>query len=123
MVYSDIEKQREWQRNYARERRRKRALGEIPNYLQEALAKKRRFVAEYKNRPCADCGIIYPAPVMEFDHVRGEKVATISKMLQRNFGMAKLVEEIEKCDVVCANCHRLRTWRTRPDWQNAPGWK
>jgi hypothetical protein len=42
---------------------------------------------------------------MEFDHVQGDKVANPSSMTGKEF-----FEEIEKCDMVCANCHRIRTW-------------
>lgn len=50
----------------------------------------------------------YPA-ILEFDHVRGEKVGPISVLVNR-FGEEKLLVEIAKCDVVCAVCHRKRTW-------------
>jgi hypothetical protein len=56
--------------------------------------------------PCKDCGCFYPAGVMEYDHVRGQKFKEISVM--RNYSWARILEEIKKCDLVCANCHRLR---------------
>jgi hypothetical protein len=46
---------------------------------------------------------------MDFDHVRGTKVADLARLRLARGGWSKLVAEIEKCDVVCANCHRLRT--------------
>ena len=39
----------------------------------------------------------------------GEKVAEISRLLNRG-NLNLLLEEIDKCDVICANCHRIRTW-------------
>jgi hypothetical protein len=60
-----------------------------------------------KERPCADCGVQYPHYVMDFDH-REDKKFTISKMAGR-VSQQRLKEEIAKCDVVCANCHRERT--------------
>lgn len=65
-----------------------------------------------KNVPCADCGKSYPYYVMDFDHVRGTKVLRISAMQDRKLEV--LEEEIAKCDVVCANCHRERTYGIRP---------
>jgi hypothetical protein len=59
-----------------------------------------------KSVPCADCGIQYPHFVMQFDHVRGEKLFTIGG---RAYILTQLYAEIEKCDVVCANCHCFRT--------------
>lgn len=70
-------------------------------------AKMRQFLNVQKSVPCADCGVQYPPYVMDFDHVRGVKKFDISKMISRK--MVSVLEEIEKCDVVCSNCHRMRT--------------
>jgi hypothetical protein len=67
----------------------------------------RARVNEYKKTPCHDCGHRYPPVVMQFDHVRGEKVGSISNM--HGGPWARVLVEIEKCEVVCAVCHRLRT--------------
>ena len=48
---------------------------------------------------------------MDFDHREGEvKTAHVSQMVKL-MSVPKLHEEIEKCDVVCANCHRIRTFK------------
>jgi len=76
----------------------------------ERLRRKLRdIIAAAKSRPCMDCGNNYPCHVMDFDHRNGEgKVDNISKLVTR--GASRLLaEEIKKCDVVCANCHRIRT--------------
>jgi hypothetical protein len=66
-----------------------------------------------KDKPCADCGHKFPHPCMEFDHVRGVKKFCVSQI---NGSMKRIREEIAKCEVVCANCHRIRTWnRKHPD--------
>ena len=60
------------------------------------------------NVPCADCGKTYAPGAMEFDHLPGyEKIADLSKT--RSFGLAEFIDEVKKCDIVCANCHRIRT--------------
>lgn len=69
----------------------------------------REYVEKIKTNPCHDCGRIYPTPVMEFDHVREEKIDNISSMVSRGVTLEILREEIAKCDLVCANCHRIRT--------------
>lgn len=56
--------------------------------------------------PCVDCGAADPI-VLEFDHVRGDKRAPISHLLNRAW--PNVADEIGKCDVRCANCHRRRT--------------
>lgn len=56
---------------------------------------------------CKDCGCPGPAEVLTFDHVRGEKKFGVGSSW--NQGKQALVEEIAKCEVVCANCHAKRT--------------
>jgi len=46
---------------------------------------------------------------MDFDHI-GEKRVEVSRLIYVS-GTAALLSEIEKCEVVCANCHRIRTIR------------
>ena len=59
--------------------------------------------------PCIDCGESDPI-VLEFDHRTGtEKVDSVTEMASNNCSWAKILAEIEKCDVRCANCHRRRT--------------
>jgi len=60
-----------------------------------------------KSQPCMDCGQSYPPVAMDFDHVRGVKVSDVGLMSQRAW--STVLVEIEKCDLVCANCHRIRT--------------
>lgn len=50
---------------------------------------------------------------MDFDHVHGAKLANISDM--KTGSLERLLREMRKCDVVCANCHRLRTLARRWD--------
>jgi len=60
-------------------------------------------------RPCLDCGEIYPHYMMDFDHVRGVKLGNV-EAIAREGNMTKLLAEIAKCDLICANCHRHRTF-------------
>ncbi len=69
----------------------------------------RTYTDQAKDVPCVDCGIKYPPHVMDFDHVRGVKVDDISRMVRVRVGERRLQAEINKCDVVCANCHRERS--------------
>jgi len=57
--------------------------------------------------PCVDCGIA-DVRVLEFDHQR-DKEDNISNFIKRGVSFDRLSEEIEKCVVRCANCHRIRT--------------
>jgi hypothetical protein len=60
-----------------------------------------------KGVPCADCGGTFPDYVMEFDHVRGEKQSHVADL--RFYAAEKILAEARKCDVVCSNCHAIRT--------------
>lgn len=70
--------------------------------------KMRDIIRAHKDKPCMDCGIKYIPFVMDLDHVRGTKKFTISQCGQ--YGMRQLLVELEKCDAVCSNCHRMRTF-------------
>ena len=70
-------------------------------------AESRAFVRKAKDVPCTDCGKRYPYWVMDFDH-RDVKNFTIGTHTT-NKGIVTLKKEIALCDVVCANCHRIRT--------------
>lgn len=81
-------------------------------WLREHSAARRQFLAELKvERGCADCGYDAHPAALDFDHVRGEKKFNIAHGVTRKWD--KLLQEIEKCDVVCANCHRIRTYNRR----------
>jgi uncharacterized protein YcfJ len=57
-----------------------------------------------------DCQKKYPHYIMDFDHARGRKLATVGAMVGQGYSMEALRREIAKCDVVCANCHKARTY-------------
>lgn len=62
-----------------------------------------------RDRPCADCQRTFHPVCMDFDHRPGETkcftIAEYAKMVS----WARILEEVKKCDLVCANCHRIRT--------------
>jgi hypothetical protein len=70
-----------------------------------------QFVREHKaNNPCTDCKLFFSWVVMEFDHRDGResRAELIAYCVHRNRKV--LLAEIAKCDLVCANCHRVRTY-------------
>jgi hypothetical protein len=83
----------------AHERRRSTAKAHVLAYLQA--------------NACVDCGEADPV-VLEFDHL-GDKTASISELAHAGVRPCRLDEEIARCDVVCACCHRRRTQNRRPE--------
>jgi hypothetical protein len=74
-------------------------------------AAKRAFLAKLKDRPCKDCGNRFPHYVMDFDHRDPfSKRFMMSKVSDDNASWDNIKAEALKCDVVCSNCHRIRTW-------------
>jgi hypothetical protein len=80
--------------------------------LRQRLALERtRYLIEYfVAHPCVDCGETDPV-VLEFDHLRDKRFAISAQLHARNW--QSILDEIAKCEVVCANCHRRRTARRR----------
>jgi hypothetical protein len=71
-------------------------------------ARHRALIRAAKSRPCVDCGVRYPYYVMDFDHREGTAKSFILSDVPRATSKS-LMQEIDKCDLVCANCHRERT--------------
>lgn len=74
------------------------------------LVKVRALREKLCSQPCADCGGLFPWYVMDFDH---REPADKSFSLSRARSVTQFLSESKKCDVVCANCHRIRTYRQR----------
>ncbi len=105
MAYKDINdrkaaSKRHYQANKQRYlERNTRYRAEIHNFVKEIKEKK----------PCKDCDVKYPYYVMDFDHLdESTKVKDIN-FLSSTGRIGTLKQEIVKCEVVCANCHRVRT--------------
>lgn len=82
------------------------------NYEREKYYRDRNkvLVLRYlKENPCVDCGE-KDTRVLDFDHVRGKKIKNVSDMVKSgNCSWNRIKNEIDKCQVRCANCHRKKT--------------
>lgn len=84
-------------------------------------AAKEYVAAHLASHPCADCGEP-DATVLEFDHV-GPKRSNVARLVSDGARTDVIADEIAHCEVVCANCHRMRTagrssWlRLDPNWR------
>ncbi|WP_055693381.1 hypothetical protein [Streptomyces prasinopilosus] len=69
---------------------------------------------------CVDCGYKEHPAALDFDHLPGhEKRRGISRMLTAHRNT--LLAELAKCEVVCSNCHRIRTWRRKQESASSEG--
>ena len=102
----------ECQREYCRQhyRNNKEAYNQRRNERQRAVRERyRAMVLQYlEDHPCIDCGEADPL-VLEFDHVRGVKVGNVAQMASSALAWRRIEEELAKCEVRCANCHRRKT--------------
>lgn len=109
MPYRNKEQQAQYQRDW-HQRNRERRLATTTQRNRTNRDKIRQYVQDLKEAtPCTDCGLSYPYYVMDFDHISGLKVKGITKMVAENVSLERIKDEIAKCEVVCANCHRVRT--------------
>ena len=89
-----------WCRNRERRQRQKK----------QNTADFRAWYASLKaGKPCTDCGEVFAPPAMQWDHLPGaQKVKALGNLVQRH-NRALILAEIAKCELVCANCHAIRT--------------
>jgi hypothetical protein len=110
------------------QRRKERAAKGLPKFSEAELAGRR---AADKRRParrsdhgldlakikqeagCADCGFTGHPAALHFDHLPGFVKRVNLSQMNRGYARTTVLAEIAKCEVVCANCHAIRTWTRR----------
>src|SRR5436190_7769531 len=93
---------RNYRKNHEREKTRL-----VRQVAEKRIGIQQHLVEYLSNHPCVDCGET-DIVVLEFDHV-GEKLANISTLANGGRSWKRILAEIDKCEVRCANCHRLKT--------------
>jgi hypothetical protein len=61
------------------------------------------------NSGCVDCGYKGNAQALQFDHTGTDKKESVSNLIRSDYSWETILKEIKKCEVVCANCHAIRT--------------
>lgn len=93
-------------------KRNKERYKKNPIYYKDSAARRAFKIKEYlfavKSKPCADCGKVFHPVCMDFDHLY-DKEECISVIRGRSIN--RINEELMKCELVCSNCHRLRTFK------------
>mgnify|MGYP003152885164 CR=1 FL=1 len=120
MPFKDPEKRRQYQREYHRRYYQKHST----KYKEKAKKwnrSQRRWARDYVQRvkrlhKCIDCGESNPL-VLEFDHVK-DKSHNISDMTNGAYSIEAIKKEMRKCEIRCANCHRIKTIERRNEKLN-----
>ncbi len=113
MPLKDPDARRAYHRQYMRDwyqKNRELHIERTTRVNRRVREKTRNYINAVNACPCTDCVGRFPPFVMDFDHVRGNKVGNLSRLYGWRVAWAKVLVEIAKCEVVCANCHRLRTY-------------
>lgn len=109
-VCRDCQQQQQRDR-YASSKERVATINKVSRL--NAREEDREYVYQYLcEHPCQDCGETNTL-VLTFDHVRGKKKGNISDMVGNGWSIETIIVEIEKCDVVCFNCHMKREYKRR----------
>lgn len=93
-----------------------------PEYRKKVYSRRKLMIEKLRkikeSVPCFDCNQYYEGYVMQFDHVRGVKKFNLSRAGTDTTSMETIQEEMNKCEIVCANCHARRTWKRNRDETN-----
>lgn len=100
----NFERLQKWRREYnAKNRSAKRERD------RQVRAEAKSYIDSIKTAtPCKDCGRHFPPVAMDFDHI-GPKSGDVARMVGSGYRLELIKAEIEKCELVCACCHRVRT--------------
>lgn len=108
MPYKDPERQRQAEFESRQRNSEGRRLKQ-----QARRAEIRQWVASLKDAPCVDCGGRFHFAAMQWDHLPGcDKVDQISRLVT-GLNRDRILEEIAKCELVCANCHATREYHRK----------
>ena len=80
-----------------------------PEARKKRVATKFQWFRETKNKPCVDCGGTFPDFCMDYHHLDPEtKETRIRDYINGDYSFKRIQEEVDKCVLLCANCHRIR---------------
>ncbi|MEO6890205.1 MAG: hypothetical protein ABI456_12695 [Ktedonobacteraceae bacterium] len=115
------EEYKEYQRNYQRSWHQRHKAKRLAR-MYERKAAIHNYIQNMKNQlHCVDCGQRHPA-TLHFHHQNSEdKVFNIADAAYKGFSLDRIEKEIEKCIVLCANCHAIRHYNMRNKQQTSPG--
>lgn len=109
MSYKNKEDQKEFARKWYI-KNKERLISKAKKNNKIYWRRNRDFLDKTKlERGCADCGYNKSQFALDFDHLRDKKI-NLAQLARQYVSIESLKKEIEKCEVVCSNCHRIRTY-------------
>ncbi len=109
MPYKDKEKNKEYQKKYQKEwykRNKKKHIATARKNKKHHIRKMAQMVSDHKSSEgCGRCPEADPV-CLDLHHVNGDKTIDVSVAVQKGWGRERIKKEIDKCTVICANCHR-----------------
>jgi hypothetical protein len=110
----DPDERRKYQQKYHKEVWYPSHKEERIKRSREQKRKIREWYRAYKSTlQCVDCGQDHPA-TLEFHHLDPAlKDVEVSRLIEESTSLRRLKDEMAKCVVLCANCHRIRHWNER----------
>lgn len=113
MAYKDPEDQKRYMKQHY-EANKELYKSRARAYNKAMRIATRDFLRAAKDKPCQDCGVTYPYYVMQFDHLDpATKTCDVGSMTWSHRSVKAIQAEIDKCELVCANCHAERTHQRR----------
>ena len=109
MPQKDPEARRKYNSKYSKKwysitKNKKKKKLQSQKSRKRSVKRNRKYVEAYKiENPCS-CGEIEPC-CLSFHHENGDKTGNISDMVNRGYGINRIQKEIDKCSVLCLNCH------------------
>jgi hypothetical protein len=111
MPFVDKEKEKQYKKEHYLKNKDKYKTS-AKKHTKHNKRKLKQYISNLKETtPCKDCNKFYIAIVMDFDHRLGEiKKFNVAYMVGKHKNREDIEAEIAKCDIVCSNCHRIRTF-------------
>lgn len=109
MPLADPVKRAEYNKTYLKQHYQRNKDYYYQRNKRNRLLKVQWIDAIKESTACFDCGNKFPACVMDFDHKEQKEFDISAAVRARGLSIGRILREIEKCDLVCANCHRIRT--------------
>lgn len=101
-----------WKSYYSKETNKTRHISQSKGHAKTRYQKIRALLNQLKDKPCSDCGGTFGWWVMQFDHLDPEtKAMEVARMVTHGYSERAILDEVAKCELVCANCHADRTHR------------